>query len=263
MLDDKKVVVVFPAYNAAKTLERTYREIDFRIVDEVILVDDASHDTTAEVAHRLGIRTIVHSRNKGYGGNQKTCYKAALGAGADIVVMVHPDYQYSPRLIPAMASMIASGHYDIALGSRIIGQGALEGGMPPYKYVSNRLLTLAQNLLLGRKLTEYHTGFRAFSADLLRALPLHLYDDDFIFDNQMLAQALFLGWRLGEISCPTRYFAEASSINFRRSCVYGLGVLGTSASAFLSRRGMRFTRLFPARIPAAWRGPGLRRKPGP
>lgn len=256
MLSGKKICVVFPAYNAEKTLRRTFAEIDSQLVDDTILVDDASRDHTAALAKKLGIHTIVHRKNKGYGGNQKTCYRTALERGADIVVMVHPDYQYSPRLIPAMAAMIASGHYDIVLGSRILGKTALRGGMPMHKYISNRFLTLAQNLLMSEKLSEYHTGYRAFSRDVLEALPFDLYDDDFIFDNQMLAQALYLGWRLGELSCPTRYFAEASSINFRRSCTYGLGVLSTSFDVFLARSGFRHTRLFPERIPAKWRGPG-------
>ncbi len=256
MLEGRKIIVVFPAYNAERTLERTFGDIDLAIVDETILVDDASHDGTAELARRLGIHTIVHRKNRGYGGNQKTCYREALGRGADIVVMVHPDYQYSPRLIPAMAAMIASGHFDIALGSRIIGNNALRGGMPFYKYLSNRFLTLAQNLLMGQKLTEYHTGYRAFSADVLRALDLDAFDDDFIFDNQFLAQALYFQWRIGEMSCPTRYFAEASSINFRRSCEYGLGVLAVSCRAMLARLGFRHDRLFPRDIPPGRRGPG-------
>ncbi len=256
MIAGKKVIVVFPAYNAEKTLRKTYEEIDRDLVDDVILVDDASRDRTADLGRELGIRTIVHRKNKGYGGNQKTCYREALKLGADIVVMVHPDYQYSPRLIGAMASMIASGHYDIVMGSRILGKGSLRGGMPVYKYISNRLLTLAQNLLINQKLSEYHTGYRAFSADLLNALKLDDYDDDFIFDNQMLVQALYFEWRIGEISCPTRYFAEASSINFKRSCVYGAGVIKTSFDCFLARSGFKFTKLFPAKIPAANRGPG-------
>lgn len=256
MIAGQRIVVVFPAYNAERTLERTYREIDFAVVDDVILVDDASRDGTVALAQRLGIRTVVHRKNRGYGGNQKTCYANALRLGADIVVMVHPDYQYSPRLIPAMASMIASGHYDIAMGSRIIGNNVLRGGMPLYKFLSNRFLTAAQNILMGQKLTEYHTGYRAFSARVLRALPLDLYDDDFIFDNQILAQAMYCGWRVGELSCPTRYFAEASSINFRRSCKYGLGVLDVSKDVCLARLGYRYTRLFPRRVPAAWKGPG-------
>jgi glycosyltransferase involved in cell wall biosynthesis len=256
MLAGKRIAVVYPAYNAEKTLERTHREVDRDLVDEVILVDDASRDGTVQLAERLGITTISHPKNRGYGGNQKTCYAAALERGADIVVMVHPDYQYSPRLIPAMASMIASGHYDAVMGSRILGRTALRGGMPLHKYFSNRFLTLAQNLLMSQKLSEYHTGYRAFSRPLLEALPLDQYDDDFIFDNQMLAQALYYQWRLGEISCPTRYFDEASSINFKRSCIYGLGVLGVSWNAFLARTGFKYSKLFPKAIPAERRGPG-------
>jgi glycosyltransferase involved in cell wall biosynthesis len=255
MIAGKRVCVVFPAYNAERTLEKTFSEIDRAVVDDTILVDDASKDNTAELARRLGIHTIVHRKNKGYGGNQKTCYRTALARGADIVVMVHPDYQYSPRLIPAMAGMIASGHYDGVLGSRILGRNTLAGGMPLYKYFSNRFLTLSQNLLMGEKLSEYHTGYRAFSADLLRALPFHHYDDDFIFDNQMLAQAMYFGWRLGELSCPTRYFDEASSINFKRSCEYGLGVLNVSWQVFMARKGFGYTKLFPKRVPNARRGP--------
>ncbi|MDX2176355.1 MAG: glycosyltransferase family 2 protein [Candidatus Sumerlaeia bacterium] len=260
MLNGKKIVVVFPAYNAAKTLETTHREVDRAIVDDMILVDDASRDETVDLARRLGIPTIVHRRNKGYGGNQKTCYAEALRRGADIVVMVHPDYQYSPRLIPAMAGMVASGHYDVVLGSRILGTGALEGGMPAYKFVANRFLTLAENLLTGEKLSEYHTGYRAFSREVLEKLEIERYDDDFIFDNQMLAQAIYYGFRLGEMSCPTRYFAEASSINFRRSCVYGLGVLAVSGQCFLARKGLYHAPLFPRRVPAERRGPRRRRR---
>ncbi|KAB0664490.1 glycosyltransferase family 2 protein [Oryzomonas japonica] len=228
MLNGNRIAVVLPAYNATKTLERTYREIPLDIVDEVILVDDASRDETPEVARRLGIRTIVHERNTGYGGNQKTCYRTALERGADIVVMLHPDYQYTPRLIPAMASMIAYGEFDVVLASRILGTGALKGGMPLYKYVSNRFLTLVENILLGQKLSEYHTGYRAFSRSVLENLPLENNSDDFVFDNQMLAQVVRFGYRIGEVSCPTKYFTDASSINFRRSVVYGCGVLKTA-----------------------------------
>lgn len=258
MLRDQRVVVVFPAYNAEHTLERTWQDVPRDVVDDAILVDDASRDQTVAVAARLGISTIVHRVNKGYGGNQKTCYEAALNRGADIVIMVHPDYQYSPRLITAMAAMIASGHYDCVLGSRILGNKTLRGGMPLHKYISNRFLTLSQNLLMGQKLSEYHTGFRAFSSRLLRALPLKDFGDDFIFDNQMLAQILHFGWRVGEISCPTRYFDEASSINFRRSCIYGLGVLGVSLQVCAARMGIPASPLFPppAKIPAEQRGPG-------
>ena len=235
MIDEKKVAVILPAYNASLTLARTYREIPFDIVDDVILTDDASKDETSQIAQSLGIHTIVHADNRGYGGNQKTCYRAALERGADIVVMLHPDYQYSPKLVRSMAGMIASGHYDVVLASRILGKGALAGGMPLYKYIANRLLTLAENLLLGQKLSEYHTGYRAWSRKVLETLPLETCSDDFVFDNQMLAQTAWFGFNTGEISCPTRYFQEASSINFRRSCVYGLGVLGTALTYRLAR----------------------------
>jgi glycosyltransferase involved in cell wall biosynthesis len=238
MLNSKKIVLVLPAYNAAKTLEMTYKEIPFEFVDDVVLVDDASRDDTAEVAKRLGIRTIVHEQNKGYGGNQKTCYRTALDLGADIVIMLHPDYQYTPRLITAMAAMIAYGEFDAVLASRILGVGALKGGMPYYKYVANRLLTLVENILLGHKLSEYHTGYRGFSRDILERLPLDRNSDDFVFDNQMIAQIVWFGYRIGEISCPTKYFADASSINFRRSVVYGLGVLGTALQFRLGRMGL-------------------------
>ena len=235
MILGQKLIVVMPAYNAGKTLQQTYSELPHEYVDEVILVDDVSSDRTVSIARELGIRTIIHEDNRGYGGNQKTCYLKALAHGADITVMLHPDYQYSPRLVTAMSSMIASGHYDIVLGSRILGGGALRGGMPLYKYIANRFLTLFQNLLLGAKLSEYHTGFRAFRREVLETLPLEENSDDFIFDNQMIAQAINFGFRIGEISCPTRYFTEASSINFRRSVKYGLGVLATSIKFFLLR----------------------------
>jgi glycosyltransferase involved in cell wall biosynthesis len=235
----KRVCVVLPAYNAERTLERTVAEIDRTVADDLIVVDDASRDATREVARRLGLHVIVHPRNRGYGGNQKTCYREALGRGADIVVMVHPDYQYSPRLIPAMASMIASGHFDCVLGSRILGTGARKGGMPLWRYLANRALTFVENLLLGYKLAEYHTGYRAFSRRLLETLPLEENSDDFVFDNQMLAQALWFGFDIGELTCPTRYFAEASSINFRRSVRYGLGVLLTALEFRLARMGLR------------------------
>ncbi len=244
MIDGKRVAVILPAYNAARTLQRTVDEIPRAIVDDVILTDDASRDETAELASRLGLHVIRHASNRGYGGNQKTCYTAALERGADIVVMLHPDYQYSPRLVGAMASMIASGHYDVVLASRILGKGALEGGMPRYKYVFNRMLTLVENVLLGQKLSEYHSGYRAWSRAALEALPLQRCSDDFVFDNQMLAQAVSFGFPIGEISCPTRYFAEASSINFRRSVVYGFGVLGTAAAYRLHRSGVRRSPLF-------------------
>lgn len=238
MIHGLKVVVVLPAYNAAKTLEMTHAEIPHEIVDSVVLVDDASHDETVALARRLGIKTFMHPENRGYGGNQKTCYTEALREGADIVVMLHPDYQYTPKLVTAMASMIASGEFDAVLGSRILGRGALAGGMPLYKYVANRFLTLAGNLMLGVKLSEYHTGYRAFSRRVLETLPLEENSDDFVFDNQMLAQCVRFGFRIGEISCPTKYFPEASSINFRRSVVYGLGVLSTGFKFLLERSGM-------------------------
>ncbi len=244
MLLGRKVTVVLPAYNAASTLERTVAEIPMDVVDDIILTDDHSKDATAELSRRLGLHTIRHDHNRGYGGNQKTCYTAALARGADIVVMLHPDYQYSPRLVTAMASMIASGHYDVVLASRILGKGALAGGMPLYKYVANRCLTFVENVLVGQKLSEYHTGYRAWSRSALLHLPLLRCSDDFVFDNQMLAQAIRLGLNIGEISCPTRYFAEASSINFRRSCVYGLGVLGTAGRCFLDRAGIARSGLF-------------------
>jgi glycosyltransferase involved in cell wall biosynthesis len=228
VLNGKKIVVVLPAYNAAQTLAKTYAEIPFEFVDDVVLVDDASRDETAQLAIDLGIRTIIHPTNRGYGGNQKTCYKTALDLGADIVIMLHPDYQYTPRLITAMSSMIAYGEFDVVLASRILGVGALKGGMPLYKYLANRLLTLSENLLLGHKLSEYHTGYRAFSRQVLERLPMEPNSDDFVFDNQMLAQVIWFGFRIGEVSCPTKYFKEASSINFRRSVVYGLGVLRTA-----------------------------------
>lgn len=228
MLADKKIAVVLPAYNAAKTLRRTFEEIPRDIVDDIILTDDASRDDTAALAESLGIHTVRHDANRGYGGNQKTCYTVALQRGADIVVMLHPDYQYTPRLLIAMASMIASEQFDVVLGSRILGSGALAGGMPLYKYIANRGLTLAQNILQGAHLSEYHTGYRAWSRAVLLRLPLLACSDDFVFDNEMLAQTLHFGFRVGEISCPTRYFAEASSINLRRSITYGFGVLGTA-----------------------------------
>ncbi|MDD2903966.1 MAG: glycosyltransferase family 2 protein [Syntrophales bacterium] len=244
MLAGKKVLVVMPAYNAALTLERTFQDIPMDIVDEVLLVDDASHDETLEVAQRLGIRCFLHERNLGYGRNQKTCYTEALKLGADIVVMLHPDYQYSPKIIPALAGLVASGEYDLAIGSRILGGKARHGGMPLYKYIANRLLTAFENLLLGAKLSEYHTGFRAFSRRVLETLPLWENSDDFVFDNEMLAQAIFFDFRVGEASCPTRYFEEASSINFPRSVKYGLGVLATSMKFFLQKRGWGNYRIF-------------------
>ena len=244
MIKGKKVIVVMPAYNAEKTLEMTYNEIDFEIVDQVILVDDASSDHTADAAHKLGIKTVVHWQNRGYGGNQKTCYRTALREGADIVVMLHPDYQYTPKLIGPMASLISTELYDVVLGSRILPKGALEGGMPVYKYIANRFLTLIENILLRQKLSEYHTGFRAFSKKVLQTLPLEENSDDFVFDNQMLAQAAFFGFRIGEISCPTKYFGEASSINLKRSIVYGLGVLWTGLAFRLQKMKLTRFRIF-------------------
>ena len=228
------------------TLERTVAEIPRDVVDDIILTDDASRDATAKLALRMGLRTIRHDGNLGYGGNQKTCYAAALARAADIVVMLHPDYQYSPRLVTAMVSMIASGHYDVVLGSRILGGGARAGGMPLHKYVANRALTAVQNILMGQKLSEYHTGYRAWKREVPEKLPLLRCSNDFVFDNQMLALAISDGFAIGEISCPTRYFAEASSINFQRSVKYGLGVLGTSLEFRLSRMGLRRSRLFSA-----------------
>src|SRR5512137_1966628 len=244
MLNGKKIVVVLPAYNASKTLEKTYNEIPFEFVDDVVLVDDASRDDTAERARTLGIHTIVHGQNKGYGGNQKTCYRYALELGADIVVMLHPDYQYTPRLITAIAAMIAYGEFDAVLASRILGIGALKGGMPLYRYIANRVLTFAENILLGHKLSEYHTGYRAFSRQVLERLPLDANSDDFVFDNQMLAQIVWADFSIGEVSCPTKYFPEASSINFRRSVTYGFGVLGTALQFRLHRWGIVRSRLF-------------------
>ncbi len=244
MIHQQRVVVVLPAYNAAATLERTYREIPMDVVDEVILVDDASHDETVALARHLGIPTIVHERNLGYGANQKTCYRQALSRGADIIIMLHPDYQYSPKLITAMASMLGVGLYDLVLGSRILGVGALAGGMPRYKYLSNRVLTFIENLALGLKLSEYHTGYRGFRREVLARLPLGENSDDFVFDNEVLAAAAVFGFRIGELSCPARYFAEASSINFRRSVVYGLGVLWTCLRALLHRWGLATFSLF-------------------
>jgi glycosyltransferase involved in cell wall biosynthesis len=238
MLDNQKIAVVLPAYNAALTLKQTYDDIPKQIVDDIILTDDASSDETISLAKSLGIHTLVHDANRGYGANQKTCYRAALERGADIVVMLHPDYQYSPRLVPAMASMIASSEYDVVLGSRILGKVARAGGMPLYKYVANRALTLAENILLGQKLSEYHTGYRAWSRRALQTLPMDRCSDDFVFDNQVLVQAVYRGLRLGEISCPTRYFPEASSIGPLRSVVYGFGVLETAARYRLHRLGL-------------------------
>jgi glycosyltransferase involved in cell wall biosynthesis len=246
VIHGKRVIVVLPAYNAESTLERTVAEIPRDVVDEVVLVDDASQDDTVAVGQRLGLPTLVHRSNLGYGGNQKTCYAEALARGADIVVMVHPDYQYDPRLVPAMASLVAAGVFDVVLGSRIIGKGALAGGMPRYKYVSNRFLTAVENILLREKLSEYHTGYRAYSRAVLEALPLEANSNDFVFDNQMLAQIFYFGFRIGEVSCPTRYLPESSSINFVRSCRYGLGVLGTGVRFRLAKMGLARPRIFAA-----------------
>ena len=254
MLHGQKLAVVMPAYRAAKTLAQCYRAIPHDVVDTTLLVDDGSDDATVAIARELGLATHRHARNLGYGANQKTCYRAALDAGADIVVMLHPDYQYEPRLITAMAGMIASGVYDVVIGSRIIGNTALRGGMPVYKFVANRFLTAIQNFAVGTKLSEFHTGYRAFSRRVLVELPLLANSQDFIFDNQMLVQAHAFGMRIGEISCPTRYFPEASEIGVRRSIVYGLGVLGVSAQYRLWRMGLARPRIFSSaaelRLPA-------------
>ncbi len=245
MVRGKKVVVVMPAYNAEKTLRQTLDEVPFDVVDEVVLVDDGSRDATVELAKALGIhRVLRHEKNRGYGGNQKTCYTEALKAGADIVVMLHPDYQYTPRLIEAMVYPIAYGLFPVMLGSRILGKGALQGGMPLYKYLANRMLTFIQNVLMNQKLAEYHTGYRAFSREILEICPLEENSDDFVFDNQMLAQIAYAGYTIGEVTCPTKYFEEASSINFRRSITYGLGVLRTSLAFRLNKWGLMKSKIF-------------------
>jgi glycosyltransferase involved in cell wall biosynthesis len=246
MLDGKRIIVVLPAYNAAQTLETTVSELDRDVVDDILLVDDYSADETVRLARQLDIRSFLHDRNYGYGRNQKTCYTEALKLETDVVVMLHPDYQYSPKLVPAMAAMVVSGEYDVVLGSRIIGGRARKSGMPLYKYISNRVLTLTENLFLGSKLSEFHTGYRAFSRKVLEVLPIHENSDDFLFDNEMLAQAIFFNFNVGEISCPTRYFPEASSINFKRSVVYGLGVLWTSVRFRLQKWGVSRFRIFEA-----------------
>ena len=245
MLNDKKIVVVMPAYNAAKTLQQTYDALPHNVVDEVVLVDDHSKDETAELAHSIGINhVIVHDENQGYGGNQKTCYSYALNLGADIVIMVHPDYQYTPKLCTAMASLIAEGTYECVLGSRILGTGALKGGMPFYKYIANRFLTMFQNIVLPYKLSEYHSGYRAFSKDLLNQLCLDKNDDDFIFDNQMLLQIIYKGFDIGEVTCPTVYMKDSSSISLRRSIQYGLGVIKTTLEYKLSKLGICTSKRF-------------------
>jgi glycosyltransferase involved in cell wall biosynthesis len=245
MIQDKKVVVVLPAYNAALTLKMTYDEIPFDIVDEVILVDDASRDNTIEVGKQLGINHIIrHEKNKGYGGNQKSCYDKALEIGGDIVIMLHPDYQYTPKLIPAMAHILASGVYPVVFASRILGKGALKGGMPMYKYIANRLLTFTQNVLMNQKLSEYHTGYRAYTREVLKTIDYQLDSDDFVFDNEITAQIFFAGFEIAEITCPTKYFEEASSINFKRSSIYGLGVLATSMKYALQKMGIAKFKIF-------------------
>ncbi|MEP7170662.1 MAG: glycosyltransferase family 2 protein [Bacteroidota bacterium] len=245
MLLNKKIVIVLPAYNAALTLAQTYSEIPFDIVDEVVLVDDASKDNTIEVGRKLGIKHIIsHEKNKGYGGNQKSCYDKALSLGADIVIMLHPDYQYTPKLITAMSSIIANDLYQVVLGSRILGKGALKGGMPMYKYLFNRFLTLSQNILMNQKLSEYHTGYRAFSKEVLNKINYKINSDDFVFDNQMLAQIFYAGFEIAEVTCPTKYFDEASSINFSRSVKYGLGVLTVSFRYFLHKQGIMKSTIF-------------------
>ena len=248
MIHGKKIVVVLPAYQAEKTIERTFQEIPKDVIDHILMVDDASNDKTVEVACRLGIQTIVHERNRGYGGNQKTCYQEALKIGADIVVMLHPDYQYDPRLITAMAAMIASGVYDCALGSRILGSHPLRGGMPLYKYIANRFLTAFQNIVMGTKISEFHTGYRAFSRRILETIPLKANSDNFVFDNQMLAQIIAHKFQIGEISCPTRYFPESSSINFSNAVIYGLGVIRTSMEYRLWRWGLLRSNLFSPKL---------------
>jgi glycosyltransferase involved in cell wall biosynthesis len=245
MINNKKIVVVLPAYNAEKTLEKTYSEIPFEIVDEVILTDDCSKDLTVEKANELGIKEIhIHEFNKGYGGNQKTCYNRALELGADIVIMLHPDYQYTPKLIHSISYLIANDLYPAVLASRILGKGALKGGMPLIKYIANRILTLAQNILMHQKLSEYHSGYRAFSADVLRGIDYNINSDDFVFDNEMLAQIFYAGFEIGEVTCPTKYFKEASSINMKRSMIYGIGVLRVSCQYRLNKWGIIKSKIF-------------------
>jgi len=245
MLNGKKIIVVLPAYNAELTLEKTYNEIPFDIVDDVILVDDASKDATSELGRKLGIKHVIkHEKNKGYGGNQKTCYNTALGLGADIVIMLHPDYQYTPKLIHAMSSIIAFEVYPAVFGSRILGMGALKGGMPLYKFIFNRMLTLFQNIMMGQKLSEYHTGYRAFSANVLKSVNYNICSDDFVFDNEICAQIFMKGHEIAEVTCPTKYFPEASSINFKRSSIYGLGVLRTSIIYRMHKMGLGSFHIF-------------------
>lgn len=245
MINGRKIIVCLPAYNAAKTLQRTYSEIPFDVVDSVILVDDASTDDTIKIAHSIGIEYILrHDKNQGYGRNQKTCYEKALSLGADVIIMLHPDYQYNPKIIPSLAYLVANDIYPVVLGSRILGRGAIKNGMPVYKYVFNRLLTLIQNIILNKKLSEYHTGYRAFSKVALESINLNANSDDFVFDNQILAQILYKGFLIGEISCPAKYFPEASSINFKRSLVYGVGVLITSLQYRLNKWGVLKSKIF-------------------
>jgi len=245
MIHGKKIVVVLPAYNAALTLKKTYDEIPFDIVDDVVLVDDCSKDNTVEVAHGVGIKHVIkHEKNKGYGGNQKTCYDKALALNADIVIMLHPDYQYTPKLIHSLSYLIANEQFPVAFGSRILGKGALKGGMPMYKYIFNRMLTFSQNILIGQKLSEYHTGYRAFSKEVLLGINYHANSDDFVFDNQMISQIFYAGFDIAEVTCPTKYFPEASSINFSRSMKYGLGVLGTSFVHFFNRIGLMHSEIY-------------------
>lgn len=245
MINNKKIVVVLPAYNAALTLKKTYEEIPFDIVDDVVLVDDCSRDNTVEVAKEIGIKHVIsHEKNKGYGGNQKTCYDKALSLGADIVVMLHPDYQYTPKLIHSLSYIIANDLYPVAFGSRILGKGALKGGMPLYKYIFNRMLTLSQNILINQKLSEYHTGYRSFSKEVLEKINYHANSDDFVFDNQMISQIFYAGFDIAEVTCPTKYFPEASSINFSRSAKYGMGVLGTSFTHFFNKIGLMKSEIY-------------------
>jgi glycosyltransferase involved in cell wall biosynthesis len=245
MYKNKKVIVVLPAYNAALTLEKTYSEIPMNLVDEVILCDDASRDNTVELARRIGIQhVLVHEKNKGYGGNQKTLYNKALALGGDIIIMLHPDYQYTPKLIPSMVNIIGEDLYPVVLGSRILGRGALAGGMPVYKYIANRFLTFSQNLLVNYKLSEYHTGYRAFSRDVLEGINFNANSDDFVFDNEMLSQIIYAGFHIAEVTCPTKYFEEASSINFKRSMKYGMGVLRVSLNHRLSTLGLRKLKMY-------------------
>lgn len=245
MINGKKIVVVLPAYNAEQTLESTYREIPLDIIDEIVLVDDASSDNTIKLAEQLGIKHIIrHEKNRGYGGNQKTCYKKALELKGDIIIMLHPDYQYTPLLLPVMSHMIASGLYDMVLGSRILGKGALKGGMPLYKYISNRVLTFIQNVLINEKLSEYHTGYRAYKREILEKIDFENNSEDFVFDNEFISQSVYAGFRIGEVSCPTKYFDEASSINFKRSLTYGMGVLRVSFMHFFARTGIYKAKLY-------------------